>query len=252
MKIGAQLYNLREYCKTTADLEETIKKVADMGFTNLQLSGVCAYDPEWMRDTLNKYGITCSLTHFSFDRIKNEPETVMNEHLTYGCKYIGIGGRNNLLTDNDLNDVIGVAKTSGKIFAEGGCRFMYHNHHGELNKDENGVSRLDALLNATTPEELGITVDTYWLQYAGCDVADWIKKLKGRIPCVHFKDMKVNGLEVRMAPVGSGNINFEKLIPLCAESGAEYIIIEQDNSYGEDPFEELRKGYKHLRSLGLE
>ena len=34
MKIGAQLYNLREYCKTTADLEETIKKYAP----NLDLS----------------------------------------------------------------------------------------------------------------------------------------------------------------------------------------------------------------------
>ena len=33
MLIGAQLFTLRDFCKTTQDLDETLKKVADMGMT---------------------------------------------------------------------------------------------------------------------------------------------------------------------------------------------------------------------------
>ena len=46
MIIGAQLYTLRNFCKTTPELEESIKRVAEMGYTSVQLSGVCDYDPE--------------------------------------------------------------------------------------------------------------------------------------------------------------------------------------------------------------
>ena len=45
MKIGVQLYTLRDFCKDTQSLSETLKKVADMGYTTVQLSGICAYDP---------------------------------------------------------------------------------------------------------------------------------------------------------------------------------------------------------------
>ena len=38
MKIGAQFYNLRDFCKTPEALEESIKKVADIGFSAIQLS----------------------------------------------------------------------------------------------------------------------------------------------------------------------------------------------------------------------
>ena len=48
MIIGAQLYNLREYCKTLEDLEKTLYRVAEMGYTIVQLSGVCDYTAEEM------------------------------------------------------------------------------------------------------------------------------------------------------------------------------------------------------------
>ena len=48
MKIGAQMYTVREFCKTTEGLAESLKKIADIGYTTVQLSGVCDYDPAWM------------------------------------------------------------------------------------------------------------------------------------------------------------------------------------------------------------
>ena len=64
MKLGAQFYTLREQCQTLEGLSESLKKVADIGYTTVQLSGVCAYEPEWMRDELKKNGLECVLTHW--------------------------------------------------------------------------------------------------------------------------------------------------------------------------------------------
>ena len=59
MIVGAQRFTLRDYAKTTEDLSETLKKVADMGYRSVQLSGVCEYDAAWMKEELRKNGLTC-------------------------------------------------------------------------------------------------------------------------------------------------------------------------------------------------
>ena len=42
MKIGAQFFTIRDYCKTISALDESMKKVADIGYKHIQLSGVYA------------------------------------------------------------------------------------------------------------------------------------------------------------------------------------------------------------------
>ena len=56
MKIGAQFFTIRDYCKTLSDLDESMKKVADIGYKHIQLSGVCAYEADWMAERLKAYG----------------------------------------------------------------------------------------------------------------------------------------------------------------------------------------------------
>lgn len=56
MEIGAQLYTVREFCKNLNDFSETLKKVADIGYTNVQVSGSCDYEPEWLKAELEKNG----------------------------------------------------------------------------------------------------------------------------------------------------------------------------------------------------
>jgi sugar phosphate isomerase/epimerase len=56
MEIGAQLFTLRDYCKTLPDFAETLTKVADIGYKTVQVSGVCPYEPEWLAEQLKKTG----------------------------------------------------------------------------------------------------------------------------------------------------------------------------------------------------
>ena len=109
----------------------------------------------------------------------------------------------------------------------------------------------DKLINSFTPEELGFTFDTYWAQMGGVDVCDFMDKLKGRIQCMHLKDLEIVGSEQRMAPVGQGSLNFAKIINKAEDCGAEFLLVEQDNCYGRDPFDCLKQSYEYLKNLGL-
>ncbi|MDF2566635.1 MAG: Xylose isomerase domain protein barrel [Oscillospiraceae bacterium] len=94
-------------------------------------------------------------------------------------------------------------------------------------------------------------LDTYWVQAAGGDPAKWIKKLSGRLECVHLKDMAYIDKQRRFAPVYEGNMNFDAIIQACAEAKTEYLLVEQDDCYGQDLFECLRVSYENLKSKGL-
>ena len=56
----------------------------------------------------------------------------------------------------------------------------------------------------------------------------------------------------KMAVIGEGNINFDRVFEKAESSGTEYLMVEQDDCYGEDPFDCLKRSYKYLHSLGFE
>ena len=55
MKLGVQMYTVREYAKTLEDFEETLKKIADLGYKSVQVSGPCAYEGDWLAEKLKEY-----------------------------------------------------------------------------------------------------------------------------------------------------------------------------------------------------
>lgn len=59
MKIGAQLYTVHDFTKDLDSLSESLKKVADMGYRTVQVSGTCKYDADWIREQLDKNGLEC-------------------------------------------------------------------------------------------------------------------------------------------------------------------------------------------------
>ena len=257
MKIGAQFYTLREFCKTHEGLDESLKRVADMGYSSVQLSGVCDYDAGWMKERLDAYGLTADLTHFSYRRILDDTAATVDFHKRMGCRYIGLGSipdfSKNGCRCEDFDAFVEEVRPALDTIAASGCRFLYHNHNFEFAK-EDGLTYLERLTRVFTPEQLGFTIDTYWVQAGGADPIYWIKKLRDRVPCIHFKDMVYHPGDraVRMAPVGEGNMNIEGIIVACEQAGVEVGFVELDHCYGRDPFECMKVSYDYLKSLGLE
>ena len=258
MKIGAQLYTVREFMRDEKGMSESLKKVADMGYNYVQVSGTGPYDPAWMKEELDKNGLACVITHTNQERMIAEPETVAKEHEILGTDYIGIGMYD--IRKVGMDGFTTRFKPVAECFKVHGKLLMYHNHDLEFEK-LNGKLIIDQLIEAFPADELGITLDTFWVQAGGGDPAWWLKKLAGRIPCVHFKDMGFksdpeHGIGVGrgriMLPVGEGNMNNEAIIAAALESGVKYALVEQDNCNGEDPFDCLRRSLRYLKSMGLE
>lgn len=248
MKIGAQFYTIREFCKTTEGLAESLKKVADIGYTTVQISGTCEYEAEWLKEQLDKNGLQCVLTHIPSEKLINEPEKVAKDHEIFGCDHVGLGWYGFNDTDCRVCDFVEKYKSVAERIKAAGKYFMYHNHDTEFRK-EDGIVILEKLSNIFTPEEMGFTVDTYWVQRGGGDPAQWIEKLKGRVPCIHLKDY---AYEAKMAVVGEGNINFDRVFEKAESAGTKYMLVEQDDCNGEDPFDCLKRSYQYLKSRGFE
>ena len=105
-RIGAQLFTLRNFCKTPEALDETLKKVADIGFTAVQLSGVCAYDAEWVAERCREYGLKIVITHFDYNKIINETEETIAFHKKMDCPYIGLGSAKGSMVGDSYNNLV--------------------------------------------------------------------------------------------------------------------------------------------------
>jgi sugar phosphate isomerase/epimerase len=234
-------------------LSESLKKVADIGYTTVQLSGVCAYEPEWMNEELKKNGLECVLTHWKADEILEDPVSVINKHRTFGCENIGLGCMpGGWATEEMTHSFIKNFKEPAKIIAQNGAKLFFHNHHWEFARSRTGERFLERFLADFPPELLSITLDTYWVQYGGASPEEILRALAGRAECVHLKDLAIVGGKQRMAVLGEGNLNFPKIIAAAEDAGTEHLLVEQDDCYGEDPFECLARSYRYLRALGLE
>ncbi|NQT87832.1 sugar phosphate isomerase/epimerase [bacterium] len=249
--LAAQLYTVREFTQTPADITETIKKVAAIGYRAVQLSALGEMDPQEIRNVCDGEGVTICATHVAYPSMADTAEACIELHQIYGCPHAGIGG-----LPNEYRNAEGYARfaadasETARKLAEGGIKFVYHNHNFELEKygDRTG---LQILYEDSDPAVFLSEIDTYWIQAGGGSPATWIRNLTGRAPVVHLKDMTMQGRDQIMAEIGEGNLDWPDILEACAEAGVEYYIVEQDTCQ-RDPFESLAISYSNLRTMGLE
>lgn len=250
-QIAAQLYTLREYTKTQADIASTLKKVRKIGYEAVQTSALGPIDPKELARILKGEGLTCCATHVSPDRMRAEPQAVIDEHKLWGCDLIAIGGFwPKEPSAAAFRDFATDYNTIAKPFTAAGQSIGYHNHAHELAAYD-GKRPLDILLE-TLDKSIWFEIDTYWIAFGGGDPIQWINKVKGRIPAIHLKDMRFNAAEKKqfMAEVGEGNLNWPGILQAAKAAGCKWFIVEQDICY-RDPFDSLELSLKNLRALGL-
>ena len=259
MKTGAQLFTVRMYTQTEKDFAETIRRIAEMGYTTVQLSAIGAgLKPEWIRKVCDEAGLSIVLTHSDVNRILNDTERLIEEHKILGCRCIGMGIMPEKYRSPEwLYRFAEDFKEPARKIADAGMLLMYHNHDFEFRKmyaegapDARADKRvIEYLMDWFAPDEMGFTLDTYWVQTAGADVCQWIKKLADRIPCVHLKDRAVEAGGPVMAPVMEGNLNFEGIFAALEGTSCEYMLVEQDVCQT-SPFDCLKTSYDNLAKAG--
>ena len=248
IKIGAQMYTAREFCKTPADIAKSCAKVKAMGYDGIQASGMGPIDPAELKRILDGEGLECAASHISLDRMKNETQAAIDEHHILGCKYTAIGGFFPKAEDWSLalweKFVADYNEVAAK-FAGSGLSIGYHNHSHEL-APADGVKPMDLLIQKLD-RSVWIEIDTYWIAHGGSDPAAYIEKVAGRIPCVHFKDLTITAKrEHKMTEIGDGNLNWPRICNAVRNAGSEWVLVERDS--GElDPFASLKRSVENIR-----
>lgn len=250
--VAAQLYSVREYTQTIAGVAASLKKVAEIGYKAVQISGFGPVDAHEVAKLVEDNGLTVASTHVGWDRFTQDLDNLIEEHLLWKCQHPAVGSlpRQYHSLEGLKRFVDELAPIAAKL-ANVGMDFSYHNHNHELARYD-GVTWLERLFDATPAEMLKFEIDTYWIQAGGADPAWWIRKCAGREPLLHLKDMTVTPeREQRFAEIGEGNLNWPAILQAAAESGVEWYFVEQDRSYDRDPFESLAISYRNLVKMGL-
>jgi len=251
-QVGAQLYTVREFTKTVEGMRESLRKVAEIGYKAVQVSGFGPMDPKEVAAALQEYGLDCVSTHTNWDRFLTDLDAVIEEHKLWGCSHPAVGG-----LPKEYHNLEGLKRFADELppiaerLAQEGMTFSYHNHNHELALYD-GKTWLERLYDGIDARYLKAEIDTYWIQAGGGDPAAWVRRYAGRQPLLHLKDMAVTPeREQRFAEIGEGNLNWPAIMEAAKEAGVEWYLVEQDQCYGRDPFESLAISYRNLRGMGL-
>ena len=248
-RIGAQLFTVRDFTKTAEDLEETFRKLKEIGYQTVQLSGIGPISGEKIRELCQKYQMEPICTHRSAQEYLETTEAAIDFHKTIGCSIAGLG----MIPPEVERSAAGIRSfikqftPVSEAFKKAGVDFAYHNHAVEFVKDR-GTYLMDILLDES---DFSLIVDVYWLAYAGIDPAKFIRRVGSRAKVVHFKDLAVTPENrSEMAEVMEGNLDWNEIIAACRESGCQAAMVEQDICKG-DPFESLKISYQNLKTKGF-
>ena len=225
---GLQIYSLtvnRENTEFSDNVPEGLKKVAQMGYSTIELAGYNAEGKigDVPMTEFKKYaddaGLKIVSTHVNppvreytddnLNEIKEFWKVASDHHAEIGCKYIIQPGQPATRSTEEVAFVGEVFNEAGKIAKEAGLIFGYHNHSGEYARVvpggteplRSGGRRLpegskiiyDAMLEATDPSLVQFEMDVYWTVMGQQDPVAYMKKYADRIRLLHIKDIAVLG-----------------------------------------------------------
>lgn len=249
-QVAIQLYTLRDFCKTAEDFAVTMKKVREIGYTAVQISGVGPIPEAEIVAICKAEGLTICATHEPSLKILNETEAVIERLQKLGTKLTAYPYPNGIDFDNPehINTLIKQLDIAGAKFRAAGLKLGYHNHANEFYRPAGGATFLERVYAETSPENIVAELDTFWVQRGGGDVVDWVRRLKGRTPFIHLKDYKVNpGGEPSFCEVGAGTLPFKRIIAEAEAGGCEWFIVEQDTCPG-DPFVSIKQSLDYIKA----
>lgn len=268
LPVGLQLYSVREDLEK--DFEGTLKKVKAMGYEGVEFAGLYGHSAQEVKDAAQAAGLIPLSAHVPFVEMMADPEGTMETYAKIGCQYIVIP----YLTEeyrpgcDKFQEVIDGARKLGEAANKHGMKLLYHNHDFEFAKLD-GKYALDVLYDTIPADLLQTEIDTCWVKVAGEDPAAYVRKYTGRSPLVHLKDFhkegkpgnmyELIGTEVKkeeshgvfeFRPVGHGDQDFGPILEASIDAGAQWVVVEQDQSNGRTPMEAITLSREYLKSQG--
>jgi sugar phosphate isomerase/epimerase len=256
--VGIQLYTLKDVI--SKDVRGTLKKVADIGFKELELysySGGKIFGLPYNEfNTLaSDLGLTVVSGHYSTGygapdmkgTLANDWERAVEDAKNAGQKYMAIAWLHphERQTLDAYKKVCALMNQANEVCRQAGVILAYHNHEFEFEPVEGRIP-YDVMCEELD-ESVALELDIYWSTFAHFDTLELFKKYSGRIQLWHVKDMDRNKRE-QSTDVGSGSIDYKPIFKAADISGMKHFFLEQEY-FTTHPMEAIAKGYSHLRGI---
>lgn len=268
LPVAVQVYSVRDDAKE--DLRSTLSKIKAMGYDGVEFAGLYGHTASEVRSMCEDTGLVALSAHVPYLDMVKDPRGVLSVYAEIGCKYVAVP----YLTEeyrpgtDKFPEVIKNIEMLGKVANELGMELLYHNHDFEFMKLD-GKYALDILYDEVPADLLKTELDVCWVKVGGEEPAEYIRKYAGRCPVVHLKDFfgektadmyELIGIDKKapvrpgnfeFRPVGSGLQDFPPILKAAEESGAKWVVVEQDKaSMGLTPTESIKKSREYLKTLG--
>jgi sugar phosphate isomerase/epimerase len=211
-RVGLMLYSVREAC--ARDFEATLREVASMGYEGVELYDLHGREPSEVAAWLGELGLPACGRHASLEAVESRLDELAEEARAIGWRRLVVSW----LDPSELDDAsLARLAAAAQAAADRGLELGFHNHDAEVR--EGFLDRL--------PPGVFLELDAGWAWWAGADPVD----LLGRGPLVHVKDFRTRG-ERSFCPVGDGAVGYERVAPAAVRAGAEWLLVEQDETDG--------------------
>lgn len=205
------------------------------------------------------------------DNLEEHFDKIVSDCKRLGVRFVRIGMMpfDAMASKEACESWAGECEGAAQRLAAEGITLCYHNHHVDLAQFDG--ERIFDIVRRVAPT-VGFEVDLHWVQRGGMAPLDMLEQYTGVCKLIHVKDFRVVPLApsamdllaegdmagffqeflsiAQFAEVGSGNMNWPALLPAAKDAGAEFFFVEQDETYGRDPFDCLKDSRDYLKSIG--
>ena len=266
--VGIQLYMVN--ADLTKDPAGTLKKIAQIGYTEVETAGFGKLSATQFRDLLRDAGLRAPSAHLGFGM--DDTDKLLDDAKTLGAEYAVssiLPAKNegvpdffknmNSMSADDFRRIAAHANEIGQKTKTAGMQYAYHNHNFEFRDVGDGKTGYDILLQETDPSVVKFETDCGWMKVGGKDPVEYLKRYGNRIAMLHAKDFKditkpVTALFSADRPIptelGLESIDYKPIIEAGLKAGVKHIFVEQEPPFKEVPaLEAAAIDYRYLKSL---
>ena len=254
--LGIQMWSLRETTKT--DVPKAFDLVNQYGLTEIETAGFGNLTQDEFIAQMKAHGLKAVGAHIGYEDLAKDVNAAIATAKALGAHYIicpWIPHPDSGLTVEQAHKVAADFNTWGHAIHEAGLQLGWHPHGFEFVKDASGVSPFEVIVNGTSPDNLVLEMDVFWVVHAGQDPVKLIHRYGHRWQLMHVKDMRkgaATGFHTGHAEatdnvaVGEGQIDWPKLIHAAEKVGLKYYLIEDETP---DALKNIPLSLAYLRSL---
>lgn len=248
MKYGLQVYTVRDVIN--ADFDAAFKAIKKVGYEYIELSGLFSKTPADIKSLMDKVGLTIASVMFSPAELESKIDDIIAACKIFECHFVVCPYiAQEFRTGDGYSRLAGILDAAAEKLKAANVTLAYHNHAFEFEKLDNGQCGYDILVSKT--KHLCFEPDVYWLTFGGRDPLDMMRKLKGRMPIIHLKDMAA-GEDRNFCEVGHGVLSMKQIIGLAKELNVEYAFVEQDANWAESPMESAKTSLNAIGDLEVQ